>query len=300
MKKLFPFAIAAFLIATNAFGSFRSAVITTSAGYKIGYEFGNVQTNVSSTSSKKPGGDYWYQPFGVKSPINNSIVYPSISDYTSTLPFTIDALTGSISFDFVETISDMMVASSADLCSVTSARVEVVDASTGEVLATPYVSTPFCNSAWINGQFTGHLGYSVPGWMVGKTVVVRMVVAWTGSNAVSFNAFETDHEFTLGYSAILGGAAKYGLEASADLQLSNSPNPASSQTVITFQGVVNPVALHVYDMLGREVADLSSSLGTIGSTKSVTLNTSSLAAGRYIYRLSTETGAIQKTLIVKH
>ncbi len=296
MKKFILLAIAALFVSTNVFATYRSAVITTSTGYKIGYEIGNVAT--VSNSLKKPG-DYWYQPFAIKSPISNSTNYPLISDYASTVPFTIDSTMAAIAFNFVETINDLTVAKSPDLCNVTTADVEIVDAKTGIVLATPYVSTPFCTKSWIAGMATGNFNFPIPSTMLGMSVIVRMNVGWTGTTPAPYSTVETTDAFTLGYCALIG-TAKLATESPLAMDISNSPNPANVYTTITLENVVNPVSLYVYDMLGREVANLTSALQSAGSSKSVMLNTTGLSNGMYLYRLATETGSVQKTLIVRH
>ncbi len=300
MKKSILLAIAALFVSTNVFATYRSAVISTSTGYKIGYEIGNVAAVASSSAGSRKPGDYWYQPFAVKSPISNSTNYPLISDYTSTVPFTIDSTIAAIAFNFVETISDLAVAQTPGLCNATAADVEIVDANSGAILATPYVSTPFCTKSWIAGIATGSFNYPVASTWLGKSVIVRMSVAWTGTTPAPYSTVETTDAFTLGYCSLIGGTAKLATEAPLAMDISNSPNPANAYTTITLENVANPVSLHVYDMLGREVANLSSALQSAGSTKSVMLNTAGLSNGMYLYRLATETSSVQKTLIVRH
>jgi hypothetical protein len=80
----------------------------------------------------------------------------------------------------------------------------------------------------------------------------------------------------------------------------NYPNPFNPSTKISFElpasGFVN---LKVYDMLGREVAELVSGEMTSG-THSVNFNASDLASGTYIYRLTANGNVLtNKMLLLK-
>jgi hypothetical protein len=80
----------------------------------------------------------------------------------------------------------------------------------------------------------------------------------------------------------------------------NHPNPFNPETVIEYQiGDRGPVTLKVYDVLGREVAELVSGQKDAG-LYSVRWNASSFAAGMYIARLqNVEKVRVQKMMLVK-
>ncbi|MEM8485273.1 MAG: lamin tail domain-containing protein [Bacteroidota bacterium] len=78
----------------------------------------------------------------------------------------------------------------------------------------------------------------------------------------------------------------------------NYPNPVANQTAIKFLlPVAQTVSLTVFDMLGREVAQLAH--GTYGAGEhTVTYVTEALNAGVYIYRLQTEAGSQVRQMLV--
>lgn len=80
----------------------------------------------------------------------------------------------------------------------------------------------------------------------------------------------------------------------------NYPNPFNPSTKITFELPASGyVSLKVYDMLGREVAELASGEMTSG-THSVSFNASDLASGTYIYRLTANGNVLtNKMLLLK-
>lgn len=78
----------------------------------------------------------------------------------------------------------------------------------------------------------------------------------------------------------------------------NYPNPFNPSTMIRFQLPVSSyVSLKVYDLLGREVANLVDERESSGS-HSVRFDASGLASGIYIYRLSTGDQAITRKMIL--
>lgn len=80
----------------------------------------------------------------------------------------------------------------------------------------------------------------------------------------------------------------------------NYPNPFNPSTKISFELPASGfVSLKVYDMLGREVAELVSSEMTSGS-HSVSFNAADFASGTYIYRLTANGNVLtNKMLLLK-
>jgi hypothetical protein len=66
--------------------------------------------------------------------------------------------------------------------------------------------------------------------------------------------------------------------------LRNYPNPFSAQTTISFAGVDGVRSIVVYDMLGREIADLSSQLTWNNLSQQVVFDASQLPEGVYFYK----------------
>lgn len=83
----------------------------------------------------------------------------------------------------------------------------------------------------------------------------------------------------------------------------NYPNPFNPSTVITLDlGAryhAGPPRLHVYDMLGREVLDLSSAVQRRAGAQSLTMDASALPAGtyRYVLRLADQVRVRSMVLI---
>jgi hypothetical protein len=82
--------------------------------------------------------------------------------------------------------------------------------------------------------------------------------------------------------------------------LPNYPNPFNPSTVIQYTlGTPGEISLILYDVLGREVKVLESGYKQSGRHR-VTLDGGGLAAGLYIYRLSTMNGEVsRKALLVR-
>lgn len=81
----------------------------------------------------------------------------------------------------------------------------------------------------------------------------------------------------------------------------NFPNPFNPSTIIRFRlPVESHVSLKVFDMLGRETAELANGRYTAG-THHLRFNASSLSSGLYVYRLSTTDGFSQtrKMMLLK-
>ena len=73
----------------------------------------------------------------------------------------------------------------------------------------------------------------------------------------------------------------------SDVILSNYPNPFNPSTIIRYQLPENgPVTLQVFDLLGRQVAELVNEVQSAGM-HSIHFNAEHLSSGLYIYRLQT-------------
>src|ERR1035437_9727593 len=80
--------------------------------------------------------------------------------------------------------------------------------------------------------------------------------------------------------------------------LQNYPNPFNPSTLINYSlPVRNNVSLKVYDMLGREVANLVNGTQEAGS-HSVSFNASKLASGLYIYTLRAGNNSMSKKMML--
>ena len=78
----------------------------------------------------------------------------------------------------------------------------------------------------------------------------------------------------------------------------NYPNPFNPTTIISYQLPVNsPVALKVYDLLGREIETLVNERQSAGNY-SVTLDAGSLSSGVYYYRLQAADGVTTKKMVL--
>jgi len=78
----------------------------------------------------------------------------------------------------------------------------------------------------------------------------------------------------------------------------NAPNPVSATTRIDFAvPTAGPVALEVFDAVGRRVAVLAEGPHAPG-TYTVTFDTGTLPSGVYLYRLTTPDGALTRRMAV--
>lgn len=119
--------------------------------------------------------------------------------------------------------------------------------------------------------------------------------------AVKNNGKESimSNEVSIGYHGFLKNAANEKLTFSNQLY-SNYPNPFNPSTTITYQlASESNVVLKVFDVLGREVAELVNEKQNAGNHK-ITFNAENLASGIYIYRMKAGNfTANQKMLFIK-
>ena len=83
------------------------------------------------------------------------------------------------------------------------------------------------------------------------------------------------------------------------LELSqNFPNPFNPTTRINFSlPQEQQVTLEVYTVMGQRVAALASGRMAAGM-HSVTFNAAGLSSGMYLYRLTTESGSLSRTMML--
>jgi hypothetical protein len=104
--------------------------------------------------------------------------------------------------------------------------------------------------------------------------------------------------FTIALGGTLPVASEPATGAVADALLPNWPNPFRAQTEIGYRlGAPGPVELAVYDVLGREVATLVDGVQPAGAYR-VPFVGSGLAAGVYVYTLTTEAGRVSRRMVV--
>lgn len=118
--------------------------------------------------------------------------------------------------------------------------------------------------------------------LTGKIYSWRIRAKNPGGAPENMSAWSEPRIFTIGLTSADNKPEikinKYGLEQ-------NYPNPFNPVTNINYSLAVNSnVKLRIYDMIGREVANLVNTLQLNGNHSAV-FNASSLASGVYIYRL---------------
>jgi hypothetical protein len=96
-----------------------------------------------------------------------------------------------------------------------------------------------------------------------------------------------DYVFSAGSGELLSA------ESYHNFNISIFPNPTNDIVNISFSGVVNqPLQIIVYDIYGRQVADVESSVST-------TLDFAHLSAGVYMVQVSNEKGLVEQIRILK-
>lgn len=300
MKKTLALFVAVFIcgsIATQtANADYRNVKVHTTGSYLIEYSFGNILTN--NIVVGRPAGGWSPLPFSIKKPaaIIGSHDFSQTLPYTSTDPIALVAGSG-IMFDLEISTNDMSI-SSSKYAAAASADVELVDATTGLVLATMYSYSTLAGAAWV-GSPSSQLGYTIPASLDGKNAYVRLNVTPDAQLVDNFDLCATDYVDGLAYFALDASLAKSSTAVVAnDVLLNNAPNPVSSFTTIQVKTTATPVSLKVYDAVGREVADLSSALSNV-NTVLIPFDATSLRSGVYFYRLQTDAGTVQRQMIVR-
>jgi len=211
------------------------------------------------------------------------------------------------------------------ICNMTTATVELVNASNGEVLAEVRQMPSLCSMSWFQHQASNPKTYTYNlSSYAGLNVYIRMNIQ--ESQPVPFTSYATTYssESDLGWSpydnsdqtttgltaASNSNGNKHGFGKDMTNTTStenltvleqNYPNPVASTTSIAVDNINGATTLRVYDMLGRMVADLSASLPQNVAHAEVEFNAANLQSGVYMYRLETASGlAIVKQLSVQH
>jgi len=106
----------------------------------------------------------------------------------------------------------------------------------------------------------------------------------------------SDHAFAVGNAVT--GIVDPGTTVHAFALDQNFPNPFNPSTVISYQlPKSGPVALRVYDVLGKEVRTLVEGEQSAGS-HTVTFDASSLSSGVYFYRMQAGNFVETKRLVI--
>lgn len=288
----------------------RNFNIAIADGHHVEFSIGQIQDH--STAFGKPAGGWTSIPFSIKNParINGSHDFTISKSYSMTEPFAITSDINKLRFDMVVSVDDSSMRSSP-FAAAMSAKVELVDANTQSVLATLFTEESLSDANWTSGMGDGpsEMDNVAPSY-VGHTAYVRLSVQWdTTYGQGTFDAFATSGSDALSWVDMrppqfspLGGMQKFDNATTSvanAVTLFNAPNPVVDVTTIHLQGASAAVSLKIYDMLGREVADLTGALST-NSSMDIAFNASALRSGMYFYRLVTETSTLQRQMIVKH
>ncbi|HYG37741.1 MAG TPA: starch-binding protein, partial [Cytophagales bacterium] len=84
-----------------------------------------------------------------------------------------------------------------------------------------------------------------------------------------------------------------------DFELTNFPNPVSSETTFTFTlPGSEKVSLKIYNMFGKEIVTLTNKVYKEGK-HTISFNRSGLSPGVYIYKLNVENRSIQRKVIIE-
>jgi len=325
MKHVTAYIFAAILsisLTATAFAAdtYRNATVTFNSSYAVNYSMGGIQIGATSgtvisdpfliqnsdgsvSSTSATSSTVISDPFSIQNPQSNSTDMQGLLSYMSTQPFLVQTSGMSISYNVMESTNNALV-SISNYCSATSAAVELVDASNGNVLTTLDPLPSFCGISWLLGLSSSYT-YNIPANYVGKNVYVRLHVTETAQ--YSYTSFPSSSLTNLGYSpfsGLLGGLLKQagtdGVVAGNAQLLGNYPNPVANTTTISMQNTVGGVSLKVYNMLGQMVADLSNQVPQTSGVANVMFDASQLQNGVYFYRLQAADGtASQRELIVK-
>ena len=279
-------------------------------GHQVEFSIGQIQDH--STAFGKPAGGWTSIPFSIKNParINGTHDFTLSKMYSMTEPFLLTPDINKVRFDMVVSVNDSSMQSSP-FAAAMSAKVELVDVITQEVLTTLFTEESLSDANWTSGLGDGpsEMDNIAPSF-AGHTVYVRLNVQWDANfGQGTFDAFAASGSDALSWVDLrapqfsqMGGLHKFDKATTTvanAVTLFNAPNPVVDVTTIHLQGASSPVSLKVYDMLGREVADLTSALST-NNAMDIVFNASALRSGMYFYRLVTATNTLQRQMIVKH
>ncbi|MBE2219272.1 MAG: T9SS type A sorting domain-containing protein [Ignavibacteria bacterium] len=155
------------------------------------------------------------------------------------------------------------------------------------------------------GTFSASVQFSehAPGWSANGYIpfIVEYYDAGGDAAAVWIGQDGANKRLYMDRLQAVVGVSQNGNEIPAKYSLSqNYPNPFNPVTNITFALPVNgQVSLKVFDVMGREVADLVDKQLTAGSYK-VNFDASRLSSGVYFYRLTTgEFTDTKKLMLIK-
>lgn len=330
-------AILSLSVTAFAADTYRNATFTFNSSFAVDYSFGNVQVGTNATSGTVIGDPFAIQntgnstnatsgtvigdpfmvqnangtistnatsgtvigdPFSIMNPQSNSTDMQGLLGYMSTQPFVVQVSGMYVTYNVMESTNNPLMPISG-YCNGANAVVELVDASTGNVLSTLTPMPSFCGISWLT-QLSSAYQYNFPDSYIGKMVYVRMHIAESAS--YQYTSFGSSSMTNLGWSPFAGLLGKQidGTVAASSQLLGNYPNPVANITTISIQNTVGVSSLKVYNVLGQMVADLSSQVPQTNGTANVVFDASQLPNGLYIYRMQNADGtASQREMIVK-
>ncbi|HZV12220.1 MAG TPA: T9SS type A sorting domain-containing protein [Candidatus Kapabacteria bacterium] len=154
---------------------------------------------------------------------------------------------------------------------------------TGDVEPTRTRTTDNTRSAFIGVLQTGQVLSAI----LDSTFVIY------STNAIAFtNFYATAFVDTAGAAGV-----KDGITPSANIAISDYPNPFASSTQLKINTAGDHTSLKIYDALGRDVADLTSQLPHDNSSE-VIFNAGNLPPGVYYARLQSGQTSVTKTLLL--
>lgn len=243
---------------------------------------------------------------------SNSTDMTGLLAYMSTQPFVVPQPGMYVSFEAEESVIDPSFGNS-NFCNMTNATVEIVNASNNTVLAEAHAMPSLCSLNWWQHQASSPATYTYDlSAYTGMNVYIRMNIQ--ESQPVPFTSYATTYssDGDLGWSpynnneqngtlnpVAQANKSRFGKEVSpagtenmTTLE-QNYPNPFVSSTSIAVNNLNGATTLKVYDMLGRQVADLTGNLPQNVSRAEVNFDAANLPSGIYMYRLETATGLVQ-------
>lgn len=130
-----------------------------------------------------------------------------------------------------------------------------------------------------------------------------LALTYEDMNCVTAHSFDTTaHAIAQGIADQLGitrtpvSVPEQTVALNSFALLQNFPNPFNPSTTITYRLTgASDVTLRVYDLLGREIAELVNARAEAG-THSVTFNAHMLSSGVYIYRITTNSAVETKAM----
>jgi hypothetical protein len=265
-------------------------------GTVIGDPFSIINTGLGATSGTVIG-----DPFSVQNPQSNSTDMNGLLAYMSAQPFNVPGSGMYINYNIVESTNSSTFYQNS-YAGYLSATIEIVDASTGNVLDKAYALPSFAGNGEVRGEQPNYT-YNIPDAFIGKVIYIRLNVTETAP--VPYTSTGTSSMTYLGWSPNATGTfgkqiGNEGMVAGSTQLMGNYPNPVVNTTTISVQNTNNVSSLKVYDVLGRLVSDLTSQMPRTDGIADIMFNASQLTNGTYFYRMQSADGTVmQREMIVK-